>query len=204
MLKLHEYIGKNKDQVLNECLNDLSVNQDELFFRETETEAKLFKAKKIKIEVITKEDLINFINDFIKEIDKSMNIEIKSEIVFNDNTLKVVLISNNNSILIGKDGRTLDSIQRLLKQSIMVQTGFKINVLVDVSNYKERQNYFFAKEIKKICKEVIKTHIDVKLDPMNSYKRRIVHNIVNEFNNLTTYSEGEEPNRYVIINYKEN
>ena len=133
-----------------------------------------------------------------------MNIDIKSEIKLEENVVKVLLISNNNSILIGKDGRTLNAIQTLLRQSIMVQTGFKVNVVVDVYNYKERQNYFFEREIKKICKDVLKSRVEAKLDPMNSYKRRIVHNIVNEYECLSTCSEGEEPNRYVVIKYEKN
>ena len=204
MLKINEYTNKNKDLVLEECLNELNLNVDDLLIRESETEAKLFKSKKIKLEVVSKKDIIDFIKDFINNINKSMDIDIKSEIKLEENAIKVLLISNNNSILIGKDGRTLNAIQTLLRQAIMVQTGFKVNVLVDVSNYKERQNYFFEREIKKVCKEVLKSHVDAKLDPMNSYKRRIVHNIVNEYENLSTCSEGEEPNRYVVIKYEEN
>ena len=204
MLKINEYTNKTKELALDECLNELNLNIDDLLIREIETEAKLFKSKKIKLEVISKKEIIDFIKEFINKINNSMDIDIKTEIKLEENAIKVLLISNNNAILIGKDGRTLNSIQTILRQAIMVQTGFKVNILVDVSNYKERQNYFFAREIKKICKDVLKNHVDAKLDPMNSYKRRIVHNLVNEYDNLSTFSEGEEPNRYVIIKYEEN
>ena len=56
---------------------------------------------------------------------------------------------------------------------------------------------------KKLAKEVLKTKIDIKLDPMTSFERRIVHNVVNNFEHLATESEGETPNRYVVIKYKE-
>ena len=68
---------------------------------------------------------------------------------------------------------------------------------------KEEKEEHFEKEIKNIIKEVMSTHIDVKLDPMNSYNRRIVHNLVSSYDNLTTESIGEEPNRYTIIKYRE-
>ena len=49
----------------------------------------------------------------------------------------------------------------------------------------------------------MKTKVDAKLDPMNSYERRIVHTALADFKNIETESEGEEPNRYTIIKYKE-
>ena len=78
-----------------------------------------------------------------------------------------------------------------------------IRVNLDASSYKKKKEEYFEREIKKIAKDVLNTHIDVKLDPMNSYNRRIVHNIVSKFKNLETESVGEEPNRYTIIKYKE-
>jgi spoIIIJ-associated protein len=57
-------------------------------------------------------------------------------------------------------------------------------------------------EVRKIAKEVLETKIDAKLDPMNSFERRLVHTIVSEFDGLYTESEGEPPNRYVVIKYK--
>ena len=74
---------------------------------------------------------------------------------------------------------------------------------MDASNYKRKKEQNFIKEIEKIIKEVLETKIDVKLDPMNSYNRRIVHNLVSDYENLETESVGEEPNRYTIIKYKE-
>ena len=78
-----------------------------------------------------------------------------------------------------------------------------IKINIDASNYKKKKEEYFEREIKKIAKEVLKTKIDTKLDPMNSYNRRIVHSIVSNFKNLKTESIGEEPNRYTIIKYVE-
>ena len=59
------------------------------------------------------------------------------------------------------------------------------------------------REIKKIAKEVITSKIEAKLDPMNSYDRRLVHTIIAEYEDLETESFGENPNRYVVIRHKE-
>ena len=64
---------------------------------------------------------------------------------------------------------------------------------------KEKINKHLEYNVKKIAREVRKTGVDAKLDPMNSYERRIVHNAVNEIKGVSTISEGVEPNRYVVI-----
>lgn len=204
MLIKKEYIEKTKEEALNKCLNELGAKEEDLYIIESEIETgKLFKTKKYKLEVISKENIKKYVREYIDTISKLMNINIQSEININNMIISILLVSDNNSILIGKEGRTLNSIQTLLRQSINNHTGFNIKVVVDVSNYKTKKMKYFEKDIKNICKEILKTHIDVKLDSMNSYKRRIVHNIANKYDRLETKSEGIEPNRYVIISYKE-
>ena len=203
MLTLSKYEGKTLEEATTKCLEELNVTEEQIFLKQSETEAKLFKSKKIIIEAIKKQDIINYIKDYIKELDKSFNIDIKSEVNENEGIIKVVLVSNNNPILIGKDGKNIEALQALLRNSIRNQIGMDIKVNLDASNYKKKKEENFEREIKKILKEVQKTHIETKLDPMNSYKRRIVHNLASKFNNIKTESVGEEPNRYTIIKYEE-
>ena len=159
--------------------------------------------KKYIVEAILKVDVIKYIKEYLKKIDKCMNININSEVNESENIIKIVLISDNNPILIGKDGKNIEALQCLLKNSIKNQTGMDIKVNVDASNYKKKKEEYFEREIKKIIKEVLKTHIEVKLDPMNSYNRRIVHNLASKYEKLETESIGEEPSRYTVIRYKE-
>ena len=203
MLTLSKFEAKTKEEALEKCLNELNLKQEELFIKESETEAKLFKSKKYTIEVITKKEIIKYIKEYLREIDKSFDIELKSEVNENENIIKVNLVSNNNPILIGKDGKNIEALQILIRNSIKNQIGIDIKVNIDASNYKKKKEENFEREIKRILKEVQKTHMETKLDPMNSYKRRIVHNLASKFNNIKTESEGVEPNRYTIIKYEE-
>lgn len=203
MLTLYKYEGKTREENIEKCLNELNLKEEDLFINESETEAKLFKSKKHILEVIPKKEVIKYIKEYINEIDKSFNIEIKSEVNEKENIIKANLVSNNNPILIGKDGKNIEALQSLIRNSIRNQIGMDIKVNLDASNYKKKKEESFEREIKKIAKDVLNTHIDVKLDPMNSYNRRIVHNIVSKFKNLKTESVGEEPNRYTIIKYEE-
>lgn len=130
-----------------------------------------------------------------------MNIEINLEVRETEEIFNVTMVSNNNPILIGKEGRTLNSLQLLLRQTISNMTGFNIKVNLDASNYRAKKVKYFEYDIKNIVREVQKSKLDVKLDPMNSYQRRIIHSLVSNYENLETESVGEEPNRYVIIKY---
>ena len=195
--------GKNKEELLNSFLEQNNLSLEEIYLKEEQTEAKLFKSKKVKLEIIKKEDIKKYLKEYIKVMGSNMGLTINSEIREKEDAYEIMLISDNNNILIGKDGKTLNAIQLLLHQSINNQVGFNIHVTVDVSNYKEKKVKRLEREVKKIMQEVEKTKIEAKLDAMNSYERRLVHTIVSENSNLETESFGEHPNRYVVIRYKE-
>lgn len=202
MQMLYKYEGKNKEELEQKYLNDLNVTKEDIFIKEKEEEGNLFKSKKYICEVIKKEDIISFTKDYIKELSYNFGMEIKSEVRFKEDVLIIVLVSDNNSVLIGKEGRTISALQTLIKNVISNKTGFNVKTSVDVSNYKAKKQKNLEYEIKKIAKEVLRTHIEVKLDPMNSYDRKCVHTVVSNFENLQTESFGENPNRYVVISYK--
>ena len=128
-----------------------------------------------------------------------MNINVKIEAKKREKYIQLNLFSEKSSILIGKNGKNLEALQILLKNSILANTNFKVNIILDVEDYKEKINKHLEYNVKKIAREVRKTGIEVKLDPMNSYERRIVHNAINEIKGISTISEGEEPNRYIVI-----
>jgi len=204
MLEKVRLEGKNKEELLNNFLSENNLNLDEIYLKEEETEAKLFKSKKVILEIVKKSDIKNYLKEYIKILGSNMGLTINAEIREKENHYEIMLISDNNNILIGKDGKTLNAIQLLLHQSLNNQAGFNIHITVDVSNYKDKKVKRLEREVKKIMHEVVKTKIEAKLDPMNSYERRLVHTIVSENENLETESFGESPNRYVVIRHKEN
>ena len=132
-----------------------------------------------------------------------MGVKARIEISEEDGVFTAKMFSNNNPILIGKEGRTLKSLQVLLRQALSNQIKFNVKVNLDASNYKVKKERFFEKDIKNIINDVMKSKDEVKLDPMNSYQRRIVHSVASEYYNIETESFGEEPERYVVIRYVE-
>ena len=103
MLKVKEYVDKTRENALGQCLDELHVSEDDLYIRESETEAKLFKAKKVKLEVLPKQDIIQYVKEYIDELSQYLQMEIHSEVKFQDGILQILLVSDHNSLLIGKD-----------------------------------------------------------------------------------------------------
>ena len=91
----------------------------------------------------------------------------------------------------------------VLRQAIQTHFGVHFRFLLDVEEYKEKQQANLERLAKRVAKEVAISKIAANLDPMNSYERRIVHNALNENKKVYTESEGVEPNRYVVIKPKE-
>lgn len=197
MISIEKIEGKDQELLLK------NINIDEVHYKFNEIPGKLFKSKKTELIYISKKEVITYIKDFIKILEKAFNTTINSEVIYKDECYNVVLVTEDQSLLIGKDGRTLNSIQLLLHQIINNLTGFNLRINVDVGNYKERKIKRIEKEIKKIAKEVLNSKIEAKLDPMNSYERRIVHTIISNYEKLETESIGQDPMRYVVIRYKE-
>lgn len=193
------YEGKNLNELKEKAFSELNASENELYIRETEEVKGLLKTKKYKLEILTKDDVVKYIKNYIIDVAKNMEITVNIEAKKRENYIQINLFSENSSILIGKNGRTMEALQYLIKNSIYNKTGFKINVILDVEDYKEKINKHLEYNVKKIAREVRKTGVDAKLDPMNSYERRIVHNAVNEIKGVSTISEGVEPNRYVVI-----
>ena len=197
MIKVYNYVGQTEDECKLKCIEELDVYACDIITKSVEED------NQVKVDIVTKEDIINYIKEYIGNVAKSMNLEINLEVRESEDIFNVIMISNNNSILIGKEGRTLNSLQTLIRQSIQNETGFNIKVNLDASNYRAKKVKYFEYDIKNIVREVQKTKTDIKLDPMNSYQRRIVHSLVSNYDNIDTESVGEEPNRCVVIKYIE-
>jgi len=198
MINIYTYDGKTKEEAVEKALDYLNLDEEYLLINEIES-----TEDKVNIEVIDKADIKYYIKDFIKNLSELFNIDINVEIREVNGSFSIKLVSKNNSILIGKDGRTIAAIQTLLRKSLEVQTKQNIKVNVDVANYKEKNLSRKMHEIKKIAFEVAKTKVDVSLDPMNSYERRAIHNMVDAMENVTTESIGEGSNRHIVIKYVE-
>lgn len=195
MINVYKFESETEEDVRLKAFDELDVYENEVISKVYEEEGMF------KIEIIKKEEIREYIENYFKELSSKLNINMKISIYEEEGIYNVKINSKANSILIGKDGRTMMAIQILLRQSIRNLVNFNIKVNLDVSNYKNRKEKDFEIEIKKIINDVLISKMETKLDPMNSYQRRIVHSVASNYYNIKTESIGEEPNRYTIIKY---
>ena len=201
-MKKYTYEGKTYDEVKEKALSELKVNEEDLIIINKEEKSSLLK-KTAKIEVTTINDVQNYIKETINEILKLMGIETNFEVRRRDKSISIKLFSNNNAILIGKNGRTIGALQTMIRQIVSNQINEKLSILLDVENYKEKKEKNIEYLAKKTAREVAKTKVEVTMDSMNSYERRIVHSVLADDKYVYTESIGEEPNRCVVIKLKE-
>jgi len=197
------YKGKIKEDILKQALEELQIEENEILYKVTEEKVGLLKTKKTIIEIVKIKDVAELGKELLIETIKGLGLESKIEVKIREHLISYEIFSNNNSILIGKKGRILDSIQTYIKQAIFNKIKMNANIVVDVENYKSKQQYFLIRDVKKIAREVTLSKVSVKLDPMNSFERRLIHDALTKFDYIVTESEGEEPNRCVVIKYKE-
>ena len=202
-MKKYEFTGKSKEEALEAALTELNVKEEDLIITEKEVKGGLFKGKKVVLEVIVAKDITEFVKESLKNITKAMGIEVNIESKVRDDMLTVSLFSENNNILIGKNGRTIDALSTIIKQMVTNETGKPFKFNLDVADYKLKQQRRIESLAKRVARDVKRSKIEAKLDPMNSYERRIIHNILNDNKFVYTESEGEEPNRYVVIKPRE-
>ena len=203
-MEKYKFQAKSEEGLLDKALNELGLKEEDVITKSYEEKGGLFSGKKYTLEVIKISDVAEVGKEIIKELLSSMGINANIETKLRDGQIKYQLHSQNNSVLIGKNGHILDSIQTYVRQALLNTLDLYVNITIDVEGYKEKQNYFLEKKVKKIARDVTLSKMDVKLDPMNSYERKVVHSALQGFKYVKTESEGEEPNRCVVIKYIEN
>ena len=194
-MEKYTFSEKTEEEALETALNELNVSKDDILYETKEQKGGLFKGKKVEIVVTKKSD----INDYIRETVNKIVTDIKIETKVRDGILNLTLHSDNNNLLIGRDGKNMNALSTVVKQIIQNELGIYYKFNLDVGEYKLKQQKNLERMAKRVAREVAKSKVEVKLDPMNSYERRIIHNILNDDRYVYTESVGEEPNRCIVI-----
>lgn len=201
-MKKYTYQAKTFEEAKNQAMSDLMEQEENLYIKEIESTNKLFNKKSV-IEVIKKDDVVEAIKELIKGIVTDMGLTVNMEVKKREDSLNITLYTDNNAILIGKNARTLDALTTVIKQSLYKDLGESYKFVLDIGEYKQKREWNLEKMAKSIAREVAKTKVEAKLEPMNSYERRIIHNTLGQNKKVYTESVGEEPNRCVVIKPKE-
>jgi spoIIIJ-associated protein len=166
-------------------------------------EAQKAQSERMNLTQEDKDKIVGTARNFLTEVFEAMNMQVNLDIKFEDNKQIIVEMTGSDmGIIIGKRGQTLDSLQYLTNLVVNKGEYPYMNVTLDTEGYRVRRKetlehlaFNLAKKAKHIRKNVI-------LEPMNPYERRIIHSTLQNDRYVTTYSEGTEPYRYVVISPK--
>ncbi len=197
-MEKHKFIGKNKEEAIKQATIALQELEDDLIIHEIGEQKNLF-SKKIEIEVIEKRKIKPYIKEVLHFLLKELGFDAKIEMRSSNETLSYTIYSDHDALLIGKNGKNLQALLTITNQIIKKEIGENIKFILDVSDYKERKERKISSLAKRLAREVKESQVEVKMDSMNSYERRIVHNALTNNKYVYTESIGEEPNRAVVI-----
>lgn len=202
-MEKYTYTGKNLDELKTNAYQELNLEENECLIKVTEDKGSLFKGQSYTLDVYKITDVAAEIKNYLSELLTKMGLETTFETKIRGEQITIKMFSSQNNILIGRNGQTLKALQQIIRQHIFNIIGVYPYILLDVENYKEKCENHLEKLAKQIAREVTKTKQPVIMDNMNSYERRIVHNTLANFKNITTFSEGEEHNRHIVVKIKE-
>jgi len=193
------------DSTIRYAANELQVNKDYIDLQVIEEKRSILGLNKTYIvEASIKFDIFKDGIQYLQTILTAMEIDAIVEAKLGED--RQIIFSINaaeNPVLIGKNGKTLEAIQTMIKNYIGLYTEEPYVVLVDIGGYKSQRKKQLEILATKTAKEVAKSKVSARLGKMNAYERRVIHTKLSDWRDVTTESEGEEPNRYVVIKPKQ-
>ncbi|MCD8035956.1 MAG: protein jag [Clostridiales bacterium] len=199
--------GKTVDEAVSAALSELGIVKEEADIEIIEEGSKgflgVFGAKDAVVKVKRKFDPERIAKTFLKEMFIAMGFIVNIETELKDRHLNIKISGDDMGVIIGKRGQTLDSIQYLVNLAVNKGTAPYISVTIDTENYRERRKETLESLAHNLARKVKHTGKNVVLEPMNPYERRIIHSALQNDRYVTTYSEGEEPYRNVVITLKD-
>lgn len=200
MQKKVEIIAKTTEEALEEAVKKLHLSSDKIFINVLGELPEGLNCEAL-IDVNLTLEGKKYLESILRVLDIGYQLEARS---VGDSQIYYNIDSNENPLLIGVKGKTLDALQVLVRTLISTYTKDKIVTTLDIGAYKSNRTHQLEILATKTAKEVAKTKVSVKLKPMNSYERRVIHAKLSEWRDVYTESEGEGENRAIVIKPKTN
>ena len=196
------FTAKTLNEAINLASTSLNIPVEELKYEVVEEKRGLF-SKKITIETYGISDVIEFAKKYLLNIIKNYELEGTVTERYENGIIHLTIDTNHNSILIGKNGKTLQALNDVCRYAVAAKYKKHYRILLDINSYKNEKYAKLTRIAKRVAKEVLNTKTTVHLDPMPADERRIVHNALTKFKNISTQSEGVGNKRHIVISYKD-
>ena len=209
MTKSIEVSARTEDEAIESALEQLGLARDDVSVEIVERAKTGFLGLKntpatVKVVYEAKGDRIDRVEDFLSGLFERMDVDAGIELTEEEGAVNVILTSNDPGALIGRRGETLDAIQHLTNYVVNRGGSSRYRVNLDAENYRQRRNETLETLAVRTAGKVMKYRRNMTLDPMNAYERHVVHTALQNYENITTYSVGNEPNRRIVVAYGRN
>jgi len=202
---MKKYEGKNLEELLKDVAKEKGCEVEDLTYYVLEEKTGVFGlGKQVIAEIYALEDVREFIDKYLIDFFKGLELDVDITVSRNNDSFKVMLNAENNAMLIGKNGSTLQALNTVTRAAANAHFKRRFYVMVDINNYKSDRYDKIKHMAKRVAITVQKTHVPARLDPMPNDERKIVHQYLSEMRNIKTISEGEGNYRHLKIVYDQN
>jgi len=198
-----EKTAKTVDDAVDQAISELGISREEIDIEIIDQPTKgflgLLGAKPARVKVMVKDTPARRVRTIMSDILGAMDLNAKMNIAEKDNTVIINMEGDNLGILIGRRGETLDALQYLINLSVNKNLESRRKFILDIEGYRRRREDTLKKLAQKLAEKATQRGRNVVLEPMNSLERRIIHTALQGRDDISTFSEGEEPYRKIII-----
>ena len=201
-MDLIERLAKTVDEAKREALDILKASEDDVIITVLDEGAKgVFGigSRPAKVRVERKPDPDQACVNFIIKTCELMGLNVLIDTVPRERFFNVNIKGDNMGILIGKRGQTLDALQYITNLAVGRHGPLAKNVVIDTENYRKRRRETLESLARTMSRRVRDTRTQIKLEPMSRFERHIIHTVLQHDKYVRTFSEGNEPFRYVVI-----
>lgn len=199
---MHKVEGKTLDDVLNNYAREKGVEVADITYHVLEEKKGVFGiGSKVIAEVYCNKDIAEFLENYLKTYFNGLHLDVEIDVEQLNDSFKIMLNAENNAILIGKNGQTLQALNTVVRSAVSSTFKKRVHVLIDINNYKQDRYAKVKMMAKRIAKTVQRTKVSAVLDPMPNDERKVVHQYLTGMDHIRTESEGEGKNRRLHIHY---
>lgn len=195
--------GKRIEEAVHNGLAQLGVSADRVKVTVLEQPSKglfgLIGAREAKVELELLPDGIEEAIRFLKEVSAAMELTVSVEQVDENDAVRLNITGSDLGILIGRRGQTLDSLQYLVNIVANRHSNRHLRIVLDAEQFRERRRQTLEALSERMATRVIRSRKEIMLEPMTSQERKIIHARLQAHPNVKTYSQGDEPNRRIVI-----
>ncbi len=205
-MKFDRFTGKTLEDALNAAQTAKKMPIERLVYTVVEEKSGFFGiGRSITIEAWGPEDIGVFICDYIQTFFDNAQMdgtcEVSLDEVNGDDFYRIKVNTNANAVLIGRQGKTLQDFNRLVRSAASSVFKKHVRLMIDVNGYKEERYEKIVHMAIRIARDVRRTKVNAVLDPMPADERRVIHNALASMDNISTHSEGEGMKRQLHILY---